>query len=240
MPGTLETPAAAAIDGLRRARAAIYTSGEVPAATGSPHRVWPIGLTPERGQTLRDLVVREKAKNALETGFAFAMSSSWILDGLLTNWAASSAAATMPDGPILTSVDPFATRAWRDADSRHLAEAGCGHYHRLHRVGSELLLPRLVADPAQPRFDFIFIDGDHRFEYVFSDILHARRLIREGGLIVVDDAWMPSVRKCIAFFRSARLVVEEPSPGQPAADRFFLLRVDPAGEDRPWDHFAEF
>lgn len=217
---------------LRAVRDRIYQSGEVATESGKPLPVWPIGLTQDRGEALRDLVIREQAVTALETGFAFGLSASWLLEGL---WAEAEARGMEPR---LTSVDPFATKAWRDAGVRHLREAGADGWHELHRFGSELVLPRLVAEGR--RYDLVFIDGDHRFEYVFSDVLHARRLVRAGGLIVIDDAWMPSVRKCAAFFQSASLIDIEPSEADTALAKYIVARVDPRGDDRAWDHFAEF
>lgn len=48
---------------------------------------------------------------------------------------------------------------------------------------SQDVLP-ILADKT---FDVIFIDGDHRYEYVKFDIEQARRLIRSGGVIVGHD-----------------------------------------------------
>lgn len=220
---------------LRAARDGIYQTGEVAAASGAPFKVWPIGLTVERGELLRDLVIAEKALTVVETGFAFGMSSSWILEGLLTNAASNAGAGQMPR---LTSIDPYATRQWRDAGAEHLRAADAGEFHRLFREGSEAVLPRLWAEGA--RFDLAFIDGDHRFEHVFLDVFYARRLVRPGGLIIVDDSWMPSVKKCAAFFASADLVRVEELPGRAAAAKYFVLRPNAAGDKREWDHFVDF
>lgn len=230
----MRTDQSPVIERLRHVREAIYQSGEVPAMTGKPHQVWPIGLTRDRGEALRDLIVREGAVTAIETGFAFGMSASWLLEGLLLNGERRGETTNVR----LTSVDPFATRAWRDAGVRHLNDAGVSDHHELHREGSELVLPRLVAEGR--RFDVVFVDGDHRFEYVFTDVLYARRLVRQRGLIVVDDAWMPSVRKCTAFFESAGLVDVEISAADSPLAKYHLLRVNNGGDGRAWDHFADF
>ena len=62
---------------------------------------------------------------------------------------------------------------------------------------SQLALPGLVAQRRE--FDFAFIDGDNRFEGVFLDLYYMTRLVRPGGLIIVDDLWMPSVRMAVAY-----------------------------------------
>jgi predicted O-methyltransferase YrrM len=48
--------------------------------------------------------------------------------------------------------------------------------------------------------DFVFIDGDHRFEYVVEDIKLAERLVKPGGMIAGHDYthqdW-PGVKKAV-------------------------------------------
>ena len=53
----------------------------------------------------------------------------------------------------------------------------------LLRIDSRVALPTLQDEA----FDIIFIDGDHSYEFVKSDITHAKRLVRLGGIIVGDD-----------------------------------------------------
>jgi predicted O-methyltransferase YrrM len=36
-------------------------------------------------------------------------------------------------------------------------------------------------------FDFIYIDGNHKFEYVFKDCENALRFLNKGGILVCDD-----------------------------------------------------
>jgi predicted O-methyltransferase YrrM len=62
---------------------------------------------------------------------------------------------------------------------------------------SQLALPRLVSEGRD--FDLAFVDGDHRFEGVFLDLYFMTRLVRPGGLVVVDDMWMPAVRTAVAY-----------------------------------------
>jgi predicted O-methyltransferase YrrM len=41
-------------------------------------------------------------------------------------------------------------------------------------------------------FDFIYVDGSHRRDDVMIDCLGAWRLLREGGVMLMDDyTWMP-------------------------------------------------
>jgi predicted O-methyltransferase YrrM len=51
------------------------------------------------------------------------------------------------------------------------------------RGHSSDIMPMLLRDS----FDLIFIDGDHSYEFVQTDVAMSRPLIREGGIICGDD-----------------------------------------------------
>ncbi|HMN41781.1 MAG TPA: class I SAM-dependent methyltransferase [Phycisphaerales bacterium] len=220
---------------LRSTREALYTSGRILGEDDHPRDLWPVGLTHERGQALRDLVIRERATRCLETGFAFGLSASFLLEGSLT---------VQPEPiahPRVTSIDPFQTTQWRGAGRRFLKEAGLTLLHTLLEFRSESALPQLISEHGGgQQFDFAFIDGDHRFESAFLDIFFARRLLGPGKLIVVDDAWIPAIQKAAAFFTSATLCRQEPTPEGSPLSKFILLHVDAEGDAREWDHFAQF
>jgi predicted O-methyltransferase YrrM len=36
-------------------------------------------------------------------------------------------------------------------------------------------------------FDFIYVDGNHKFDYVFRDCENAWRFLNKGGILVCDD-----------------------------------------------------
>ena len=53
-------------------------------------------------------------------------------------------------------------------------------------------------------FDFIFIDGNHRFDDVLVDFYLADQVLEVGGLMVLDDTWMASIRTVLAFVLANR------------------------------------
>lgn len=59
-----------------------------------------------------------------------------------------------------------------------------------------------AADEVPDDSDFVFIDGDHSYEYVTKDLVHWVPKIRPGGLIVGHDWWVkfPDVEKAVVDF----------------------------------------
>lgn len=120
---------------------------------------------------------------------------------------------------------------------RLLEDAGVDHFVDFVEEDSLTALPRLVTE-AQ-RFDFAFVDGGHTFDCVFADTLYLCRLVRPGGLIVLDDIRFPAIGTACRFFELNMGCVAEPLP--PAiAKRFAVLRTPAVPVSRPWDHFVPF
>jgi hypothetical protein len=85
-------------------------------------------------------------------------------------------------------------------------------------------------------FEVIFIDGNHRFDDAFVDFKLSAELCPMGGCIILDDMWMPAIRKAVAFIRSNRKDFEELKT--PVSNIAAFRRI---GEDaRPWYHSEEF
>ena len=231
-------PAAGLQASLKRAREAIYATGTIAPEDGAPRDVASAGVLPDRGEALRRVLLTEKAASCVETGFAFGMSSSFILDALLGAPPNAAIGEAAPKEPLLISMDPWQSMAFGGAGRRHLREAGVSHLHTLFEEDSALVLPRLLAQDR--KFNAAFIDGDHRFDGVFVDVFYACRLVGPGRLVIVDDLWMPAVRKCVAFFTSSGICTVETRPEIPTSDKFALLRVLHGGESRKWDHWVEF
>ena len=64
-------------------------------------------------------------------------------------------------------------------------------------TASEFALPRMLGEGR--RFDLAFVDGNHRFDGVFLDLIYFSRLVRPSGIIVVDDYQLPSVARAASF-----------------------------------------
>mgnify|MGYP005990042819 CR=1 FL=1 len=49
-------------------------------------------------------------------------------------------------------------------------------------------------------YDLIFIDGDHSYEGTLIDLLGANKLLKKGGILVIDDVLHKDVKNALSFF----------------------------------------
>jgi predicted O-methyltransferase YrrM len=173
-----------------------YGRGSVLGAAGEPVELAPHSVEPELGAALRDLAIAEGAERTIEVGLALGMSALFLCQ------------AVLPCGGRHVAIDPFQQESWNGAGLRTLREAGVEDVVEVIEEESQLALPRLVSEGRE--FDFAFIDGDHRFEGVFLDLYFMTRLVKPGGLVVVDDMWMPAVRAAVAYVERNLAATLEP------------------------------
>ena len=215
---------------LEHHRRAMYVQGALTGATGRRIDILPSGLTQDAGLVLRAMVECEKAKHTIEIGMAVGMSTLFILEGLL--------AANPGETPQHTAVDPGQTKWWDNAAVLQLRQGGCEDCVELIQEDSMTALPRMIGE--RRRFDWAFIDGSHFFENVLIDIVCLSRLVKPGGLIVLDDLWMPAVYQAAAYAVTNLGLTPEP-PAQPSVRRRLLpLRRPLTDPIRAWDHFVPF
>lgn len=209
---------------------ALYARQPQQGDDGLPH---PIDATtrikPEEGLELLALARQLGARNLLEVGLAWGFSSQFLL-----------AALALEGGGRLVAIDPYQDSDWHGIGRRLAAASaeatialGNGAFRWIGKR-SDWALPQLEQEGA--RFDLVFIDGYHRFDDVLIDLSFAARLCRPGGLLVLHDMWLPSVRSVVAFIESNRPdLLRMPSP----CPNLALFRRE--GEDqRRWDHFVPF
>jgi predicted O-methyltransferase YrrM len=163
----------------------IYARGTAPAVVGDPVALAPHSIERSQGEALRELARAEEASRTIEVGLALGMSALFLCQALSAS------------GGRHVAIDPFQTESWRGAGLRTLADAGVASLVEVIEEESQIALPRLLSEGCE--FDLAFVDGDHRFEGVFLDLYFMTRLVRPGGVVVVDDMWMPAVRTAVAY-----------------------------------------
>jgi predicted O-methyltransferase YrrM len=138
---------------------------------------------------LRDLLVSAGVETVVEVGLAYASSALAIGEALVT--------ADQPHAQHVI-IDPFQEQVWSNVGWDLLRQAGTDSIARLMPEPSSIALPQLVTEGIVA--DAAFVDGSHRFHEVFVDLYYLRKIVRPGGLIVVDDDWTPSVRTAVRYY----------------------------------------
>jgi predicted O-methyltransferase YrrM len=161
-----------------------------PAWTRDHERDFETVTLPERDcDLLRDLLISERVESVVEIGLAYASSALAIGEALTT---------IDPEHPRHVIIDPFQDQAYSDVGWGLLRDAGLDSIATLIRSWSSVALPELVTEGFVA--DAAFVDGSHRFHEVFVDLYFLRKIVRPGGLILMDDDWTPSVRTALRYY----------------------------------------
>ena len=155
---------------------------------GSEHALFPIAIPPEEGEALRSWVIREGAVRTIEVGLGYGISALFICDGLL---------AGGDPGANHVAIDPNQESRFSNCALEFLEEAGVRDLMEFDAEESQIALPKFLAEGRT--FDLAFVDGNHRFDAIFTDLMFLGRLVRPGGVVFVDDYQLPAIEKAASF-----------------------------------------
>ena len=176
-----------------------------------------VAVPEQHSDELRDLMVAEGAEKVVEVGLAYASSALAIGEALAT--------VDRPH-PRHIIIDPFQEREFSNAGWDLLCSAGLDSIATLMVAPSSIALPQLLTDGFIA--DAAFVDGSHRFHEVFVDLYFLRKIVRPGGLIVIDDDWWPSVHTAAQYYERnvGWKVIPDAFPGE-------AVGVGPEGKHGP-------
>ena len=221
---------------MREVRDRLLATGKVTArADGRSRELSPVAIGIEEGLALREWVRKEGALRTLETGLGYGISTLFICEALLMN------------GPEVrhVAIDPYQftglpmhRTTYVGVGLEILEEAGARDLVEFYAEESQIVLPRLLNEGR--RFDFAFLDGNHRFEGVFLDLIYSGRLLEEGKIIFVDDTQLPGVRRSVDFCLANLDWVPE-DEGSEGVHQWLVLRTGPSDAFvRPMTEFHDF
>ena len=134
---------------------------------------------------LKNILKDLKPIKTIEIGCAYGISSL-VIGSILENY----------QNPHHTIIDPFQSTDWKNIGIMNLKRANIGFFDLLE-LPSEIALPKLLSEGKT--FDFGLIDGYHTFDHTLLDFFYLNRLIRVGGVIVIDDIGWPSINKFMRY-----------------------------------------
>jgi predicted O-methyltransferase YrrM len=177
------------------------------------------------GKFLYDLITNNKLKRTMEIGMAYGVSALYI----------SQAHKDLDHPPRShVAVDPYQSTQWKNIAMLNLQRAKLSEMVELREEFSYLAMPLAVKN--EEKYQLMFIDGMHLYDYTLLDFFYADLMLEVGGYMIFDDAHMPSVSKVISYVLTNR--------------RFKLMETDLSNrvsvmmkvkdDDRNWDYHVAF
>jgi len=142
-------------------------------------------VSPEKGEFLRRLASAADIKDTLEIGFGNGISTLYICSGI----------ASKPN-PSHTAIDPAQRSVFQGIGIANVKRAGFD-FLRFIEEPSEVALPKLMQKGES--LDLALIDGSHTADQTMLDFYYLDRLVRPGGIVIIDDAAMPAVNKIVHY-----------------------------------------
>jgi predicted O-methyltransferase YrrM len=196
---------------------------------GTVHDLFPVAVNGAEGEALRKWVKRENATRTIEVGLGYGIAALFICEGLLANAGATGSHV---------AIDPYQATRFANCGLQFLYEAGVAGFVEHQPEKSEIVLPRFLAEGRT--FDLGFLDGNHRFEGVFIDLVYLGRLVRAGGIVFVDDFQLPSVARAVSFCTTNLGWKTEEVSKEDDLHHWIALRTALVAPQRPFDHYVDF
>lgn len=184
-------------------------------------------ISANEGMAIYELCRKVKPKSTLEIGFAYGFSTIYFLAAIKANGFGHH-----------TAIDPYekgmSAGMYAGIGLQKIKELGMEDSFRFIEDFDFFALPDLRREKLM--FDVIFIDGNHRFDDVIIDFTLSDYVCSQGGYILLDDLWMPSIQRAIAFIERNRSDYHRIT----SSDANMAIFQKTGSDDRAWNHFVSF
>jgi predicted O-methyltransferase YrrM len=196
---------------------------------GTVHTLFPVAASAAEGEALQNWVTRVGASRTIEVGLGYGISALFVCEGLLRNGDATARHVV---------IDPYQPTRFGNCGLQFLDEAGVTEVVEYRAEESQVVLPRFLSEGRS--FDLAFVDGNHRFDGVFLDLVYLGRLLHPGGVVFVDDYQLAAVARAVSFcVTNLGWTSEEVSAGDDL-HQWAVLRTSDVRDTRPFDYYVDF
>ena len=172
---------------------------------------------------LYNLVRAIRPRQILEIGMEYAHSTLHLLQGVKDNGEG-----------IVVSIDPYQRQYAKGGGLRNIERANLKERHHWIEACSEHALPQLQQSGFQ--CEIAFIDGNHLFDQTMVEIFFVDKMLPVGGIMVLHDFWMSSIKSCSSFLETNRMYAVVPFP-ESGAIRFLQKTKQ---DERAYNFFKHF
>jgi hypothetical protein len=92
---------------------------------------------------------------------------------------------------------------------------------RLIKGKSDDILPLLPEN----HFDWVYIDGNHEYDFVYRDLINCLRLVKNGGFITGDDVLWPNDDGILTVKKALEQFVKDYKQNCTVKDGQFVIKV---------------
>ena len=184
-------------------------------------------VNPKEGYLIYNLIKKKKFKKTLEIGFAFGISTIYILQALTENKKNNS-------DIFHIAIDPFQSSQWKNEGIKNVNKARLDEHFKLLQKKSHEALPYLLEK--NKRFDMIFIDGMHLFDYTLVDIFYSDLLLNINGYLLIDDINIPGLKKLVNYLKTNYNHYQFKGTFYKRVALFKKIKTD----NRRWDYHKDF
>ncbi len=224
--------------------ASVYKTGQIENKSGQLIKFKDI-TNPEEGRHLYNLVYENKWNRTLEVGFAMGASAAWICQA---HKQLAHEHLTTKNKHKHYAIDPNQYTDYGGMGDELLRRCGVKSYLNLIQQPSHVALPKLVEKVKNgtiPKFQLIYIDGWHTFDYTLLDFFYSNLLLEIGGVIVLDDIKHKPVRKFHEYvktnFPNCKVIQTTPCYVEGNMAKSSQATYVKMGEDtRTWNAYANF
>ncbi len=203
----------------------LYETKHAENADGELMAIEPASILPEDGNMLYSLVRQHADGRSLEIGLAFGLAALYMCQGHIDN-----------GGGHHTAIDPYQEKWFKQCGTLNVERLGFAESFTFLQQRTHEALPALFRDGE--RFNVVFLDGNHRFEYIMHDFFYASRMLEVGGHLMLHDPWMPSTRKATSFILRNlhdEFSLYEPALGKPPSFAGSLYAFIQLAMKNPYD-----
>jgi predicted O-methyltransferase YrrM len=191
---------------------------------GIPHEI--DGITKvsfSQGSVLAALHNSIKPSLSIEIGLAYGYSALFILDSMFENNYGKHVA-----------IDPYEVTDYHGIGLKSIHDLEFDDRFEWQEATSIDALSTMRRDGV--RAQYIYIDGHHTFDVALIDFCCSDKILDTGGVIILDDMWMPSIKTVVSFVKNNFQHYEQLDINY---DNICCLKKT-REYFRPWNHFVRF
>ena len=171
----------------------IFETGLIQTNSGGAKIPLHSNTSKKQGLFLQEIFDRIKPVQSIEVGFAYGISTLFILEKH-REYAAANAKH------IVIEPDDY----WGTAAVYNISKEGLDHYLDIRRHNSDYVLPKLFHEGY--KIQYAYIDTTKRFDVVMQDFYFLDKMLEVSGVIILDDCgggW-PGIQRVARYVSNLR------------------------------------